>query len=100
MAPVRPVGLFLDPAQQPWVDVVHPARPLLPPEVTEDGGHGGEGVAGNHVEHPVDEIEGLEHTTHVVDVVRVTVVGGVDGGDRAELWRAETGDLERVEARP
>ena len=100
VTPVGPVGLLLEPAQQPRVDVVHASCPFLPPAFTEDGGHRGKSIAGDHVEHPVDEVNSLEGAAHVVDVVGVAVVGGVDGGDGTERRWAQARNLERAESRP
>ena len=98
--PVRPVGLLLEPAQEPGLGAFDPAQPLVPPALAVDRGGRREDVAGRHVDLPVDEVERLEHAAHVVDVVGVAVVRGVDRDDRPERGRALHRDLERVEASP
>ena len=100
MAPVRPVVLLLEPAEEPRLGAVDSTTPFVAPAVAVHRGNGRKDVAGGHVDHPVDEVERLEDAAHVVDVVGVAVVRGVDGHDRVERRRALHRDLQGVEATP
>ena len=100
MAPVLPVVLLLEPAEEPRLGALDAPPPLVAPAFSEHGRNGREDVARRHVDHPVDEVDRLEHAAHVVDVVRIAVVGRIDRDDGAQRGRALHRHLERVEAAP
>ena len=99
--PVPPVGrvaLLLEPAQQPWLQVIDACPPGLHPLVADERGHGWQRVHGDHVRRIVDDVEQPERATHQMYVVGVSVVGGIDRDDGLELRRSLARDLQRVEA--
>ena len=99
LTPVRPVGLLLQPPQQPRLQALDPLAPPLPPVRPGDRRDRRQGVQGDHVQRVVDQVEQLHRPAGVVHVVGVAVVTGVDGDDRLQRRWPLGRHLERVEPR-
>ena len=96
--PVGTVAVLAQPGEQPRLDRLEPAAPLVAPAVAPDLRHRRQHRHRRHVVVVVDEVDHPQRAAAPVHVVGPPVVAGVDRADGLERRRPLGGDLQRVEA--